>query len=234
MSLRRSFGTRCAIYPISITLEGETPISTAILTNEIAPYLQALRDIQEVHDLVVDKEFVEPKIIQIHNELPKISADGLGDAIRAADEVWTPNRRRQSAEARDLENQRQRIENEARRDEAAFVAEKRRLDRIEDGDERRLEIQILEEELKQKQIETEMKLVELQAKKIENLYVMLDLADEIFERWGANQTLLDLGEQATAQLLSALLIVTSSPRGLRIGSHDNPRPTTLPGQPSTG
>lgn len=91
-------------YPILITLEGVNEINADVLSEQIAPFMQAIQGFQEVHAAITGAEFVKPRIIQIHNETPKIEVFGVEGILRFFYEVLNKTKREL-----DLSEQREQI-----------------------------------------------------------------------------------------------------------------------------
>ncbi|MEO1286603.1 MAG: hypothetical protein AAFV93_02455 [Chloroflexota bacterium] len=232
--------------PMLITLEKpshsesdtKTPeiITTSMLTHEISPYLQALHDIQEVYDTLKGNEFKEPKIIQIHNELPKISLEGLANAIQTVDNVFTPNRRRQETKKRELENERQELENKQLEETIQRQNKEQAIEAIQDAEKRKIEREKWQLEKERLQLENRKILLELEQneeafrmERLENAMTKLKL---FYELWQIAPEMREDTAPHVAKLLRAIMQLEDIPRNLRIGWHDEPRPNSLPEQPT--
>lgn len=177
-----------------ITLEGSDAITPDVLAYEIAPYLQALRDIKQVVFASASKKstqgsgksktlgkiaagiYKEPRIVQIHNESAKIDILGIADIIRAVNEVISLRKRNQDATLRDLQiensyltNDQLRLQNERAKLETQGHLQQMAIENDTNlpNAEKAVKIALLQEQIKQERNKTQMQELELAEKQWE-------------------------------------------------------------------
>ncbi len=190
-----------------IQLAGHDPLTPITLVSQVAPYLQALIDLQEVIIQLTGEPFIEPRIRSISEHSPlSFQMDGVADAIRVVREIVTPWRRKHAQQMAELEVSEKQVEigkaevdiqetraRTAQTRAATKAAEKRQSAEIE---------QLL--------LENEAKRLQNEEKRLEIHREKLDLALSIVERFAP-----DLSEKerllAVTQMMESLTTLTESP-----------------------
>ena len=213
-----------------ITLEGVDHITPDILAYDIAPYLQAVGNIQKIYCELNDERFIEPRIIQIHNESPKIELIGIADIFRAINDIFSWRKRGQEANQRDLQLRKLELENELLEAKTKAQIQQITIEQNQqlDTQEKALQIAILQEEYQQKQIETQQKQAELDQIDLQKMRVYYALAEELLPRLAPDGLTLEQKTEYLPKLARYIKVMEESPLTMRIGYHDVPRPPTLP------
>lgn len=78
---------------IPITLEGTDQINADVLSQQIAPFMQSVQGLQQVHTEITEQKFRKPRIIQIHNESTKIELIGAEGILRFLRDIFDKRKR---------------------------------------------------------------------------------------------------------------------------------------------
>lgn len=225
-----------------ITLEGIKVITPTVLEYEIAPFLQAIGDIQEVYNALYPSiNNHAPRIVSMHNEAPKFEITDAGKAIKDINDVVTPKIRKDTAEQRSLQNENIALQNEALRLQNERTNEKiaasRRRQQIEDDpqltyEQKNAQVIALREESRQKKLENDERELALEERRWQleraRMHEYFDIAAELLERFKPSDVSLDDLATHLPKLAAAVQTMWESNLTMRIGWHDNPRPPTLP------
>lgn len=212
------------------TLEGLTAITPDALAYQIAPYLQAIRDTDQIRfEMNQQTPYGDFRIMQIHNKSAKIEIGvGAADTLWALNNMLSREKRQQESGQRELQNEKQRLENERYEMETAIHLQRLALDQ-----DKRLAAQeraMLQEELRQKKLETHTKELELEERRWKLEEARMDryfaLAMEMLQKFTTNNLSTEQLIDYLPRMVRSIKTVIESDLTMRIGWHNAPR--TLP------
>lgn len=188
---------------------GVDTLTPYTLTHQIAPFLQATMDLQQLIDSVRGEVQNEIRIRSITQNSPiGVTAEGVGEAITVIRETVVPWRRENARRIAELAENQKRLE--------IAKAEAEILDLRARTSQARVDTKIREEELEQKKLETERSKIELERmrlelekQKIENERAKVELAIYVTERIAPNMSNEDR-LTFVAQLLRPLSLLVES------------------------
>jgi len=219
-------------YVIPITLEGEGSITASVLKGELVPYVEAIEIMQRVHSEINGVTQVEaPRIVEIHNVVPKLSVMGIGKSLISLYQVFTSARQvSESKEVSELRMEKLRLEAELQQQRLLrFRQDQIPTTKEDETDARReqLEIRRLEIEIEREELHLMLEIRQAEAKLMD---VYLAMADDYlksnYPRLSEEERLKHVGEVARGMYLAS-----STGREFRVGWHEQPR--NLPPKPPT-
>lgn len=208
-----------------ITLEGANAITPDVLANDIAPYFQALRDLQKILTEIDDKDYEEPQIVAI--EQGSIIAEIKGFVEAVIEVIKFLKNYKQDSELRDLTLEEQRLSNRLQAAQNQNELARIRMQQSNISIEEQARYTKIVEETKQIILDTQLKLDKVrnsrQDRDREANIEYLKLADQMISERAPN---LDPDEyiEKVMRVATALRHFSESDLQLRLG-HRKPPPT---------
>jgi len=214
-----------------ITLEGLTNITPDNLANDIVPYLQDFQVFGRIHSELTGKGFNGLRVIQIHNEAPKIEIIGMGDFIRSLIELFQFRKRGQEATLRDIDIEERKLAYALKTEEVRSQIAQIRLDSTNQSKVERAKLETIIADAENKKLDLEIKRMEVQKKQatlqVEIINIYIAEAETYVDEHAPNLPKIDRIELVHRLAQHWMSMGTNSVTP-RLGWHENRRPDNLP------